>query len=279
MPTSRTSKFLNWKTEHPSRAEKLCSILNCQLFIASAGVLVFQNSVMNRIGSWSTICVAEGFFIIFAILLMLKIDSKNKLVMNLWPLSIAILELCISLCIALEDTHLQVAVVSAFLLLASLSETASLKMSLVVLIFGIAVAATHDFSKSHLISLIISLVNIGITIFMRIYIQYSKVFSFVVPHTLTYSRNMSSNTFSKSHPDGPNFHISQVGNLSSRLVRFQSAESLLSQRSHVSSENQGNYSLTPATEKATEKGGEIDIVVNLLRMLINPMALWQGNME
>lgn len=218
IPTSRTQAALGWRTITLTKLEKLCAIFNCQAFIVAAAILVYQNQIQHRKGSWTTICIAEGFFIILAILITCNIDTKNKALINIWSYVTCLLQLAIVLAITVEDIKQEAALASAFLLFSAASESATIKISSVFSVFAIATVLFHNYTKAERASIGISIGNIVITIIIRIIIRYSGI---PRDNSSSLSRGFSSRNFAKSE-SGPSRLLSQVSNLPSgnRLVKL-----------------------------------------------------------
>lgn len=246
MPNQLTRTMLGWQAESESKLEKACTVLNCQIFILAAAILTYQNKIQNRIGSWTTLCIAEGLFIILAILKALNIDTKNKALSNAWPVVVAILELGIVIAIALEDSKQEAALAAAFLLLAAASETANKKLGFVFAIFGIIMVAFKEYTKEEQASISLCIGNILCTITFRIFIEYRKLqkegpSSLIKSHTLKPT----------AKTEGPiRRNLSQVSNqpASGRLSRIKVAHSVESRESQQDEENNGGMrSLTRRT--------------------------------
>lgn len=168
---------LGWRSEKLEKIEKLSMIVNSQLFIIAAAVLTYQSQIQSRIGSWTTICIAEGFSLISAILLLLSIDNKSHSLASTRHLASSLLELAIVIAIIVEDPSHEAATIAGTLLLSSASEYASLVLSSVFFVFGIVVAATHNYTSEEKAAIGISIANIACTVIFRtltLYIKMSK---------------------------------------------------------------------------------------------------------
>ena len=166
---------LGWRSEKIEKIEKLSMIMNSQLFIIAAAVLTYQSQIKSRIGSWTTICIGEGFSLISAILLLLSIDNKSHSLASTRHLASSLLELAIVIAVIVEDPSNEATTIAGILLLSSASEYASLVLSSVFIVFGIVVAATHNYTSEEKVAISISIVNIACTVMFRTVTLYMKI--------------------------------------------------------------------------------------------------------
>jgi hypothetical protein len=218
IPTSRFQAALGWRADNLTILEKLCAIVNFQAFMVAAAILAYQCQVEHRKGSWTIICIAEGFFIILAILIILNIDTKNKVLINIWSYSTCLLQLAIVVTITIEDMKQEAALASAFLIFSAVSESAAINISSVFSVFAIATVIFHDYTKEERASIGVSIVNIVITIIIRLIIRFMGI---PRDNSSNLSRGFSTRTFAKSE-SGPSRLLSQVSNLPSgnKLVKL-----------------------------------------------------------
>lgn len=166
VPNSKLKAIIGWKLESPSKLELLCMVLNSQLFFIAAAILVFYNQ-MRKAVSWAVICTGEGMFVILSVLLLMRIDSKNKFLTNTWGWWMALIQLGISLMLTFTENGEGSFVAVCFLWMASSTQNVSPKTAAAMLIYGIIALLNSQVSGSPVISISISLSNIFLTLLIK----------------------------------------------------------------------------------------------------------------
>lgn len=168
LPGKRIQAILGWKTEVPSKVDILCFLLNSQLFFIAAGVLAFYDNMKNPI-SWAVICTGEGLFLIFSVLLLMNIDTKNRCVSNTFDWIVLGVQFSTTIVLIFNDSvNIDKCFIPiCFLWLSAAILTASQKVSIVIFIYGLISLPNSSISGSETISSSISLSNIFLSIFIK----------------------------------------------------------------------------------------------------------------
>lgn len=173
-----SQRIVEWMHPARTRLEKFSSVLNSQLFLLSAALLIFRPNVLGRISSWTLLCIFEGVVLIFGILLLMNVDKNHKWILRAWPYVSILFELTIVIVINLQDKADDIPTVIAFLLFPVICETASMRTGIALMAYGVVMLAINNFDRAQQTSIIISIVNIFCTILLRLIVAYQK---FAVP--------------------------------------------------------------------------------------------------
>ena len=167
-------KIVDWMHPPKTRLEKFTTILNYQLFIVAAALLLYRANILKRLASWTLICISEGVLMIFAILLLLNVDKHHKWLLRMWPYVTLAFELAIVIAINVRDTAEEIPTVLSFLLFPVICQTAATQASIAVIAYGVTMLCINNFDGPHFLCILISVSNIFITTCLQFISIYQK---------------------------------------------------------------------------------------------------------
>lgn len=173
--SQNSAKIVEWLHPPKTRLEKLNSILICQLFLVSAALLIYRAEIVQRIASWTLICIFEGVVLIFAILLLMNVDNNHKWILRAFPYIAIVFELTIVIVINVQDTDDEIPTVISFLLFPAFCETASIVTCIALTVYGIIMLSINKFDSTHPSSIAVSVAAIVVSIIIRLVVAYQKL--------------------------------------------------------------------------------------------------------
>lgn len=169
-----STKIAEWLHPPMTKLEKFNSVLISQLFLVAAALLIYKAEINQRIASWTLICIFEGILLIFAMMLLLNVDSNHKWILRVWPYVATIFKLTVVVVINVQDTAEEIPTVISFLLFPVLCESSSLITVSALAIYGMIMLAINKFDQNHLYCISVSVVNVIITFILRLVVAFNK---------------------------------------------------------------------------------------------------------
>jgi hypothetical protein len=173
--SNNSLKIVEWMHPPKTRLEKLNSVLISQLFLVAAAMLIYRANILQRIASWTLICIFAGMVLIFSILLLMNVDQNHKWILRAWPYVSIIFQLTIVTVINVQDRNEEIPTVISFLLFPAICETASIRASVALMTYSVIMLIINKFDEPHFFCILVSVVNIFTTICLRLIVTYQKI--------------------------------------------------------------------------------------------------------
>lgn len=170
-----SQKLIEWMHPPKTRLEKFGSVLNSQLFLLAAALLIYRAEIVTRIASWTVMCIFEGIVLIFSALLLKNVDLNHKWILRVWPYISLSFELAIVIVVNVQDTADEIPTVISFLLFPAICESASLLACIALMAYGVIMLNINKFDNPHLYCIIVSIINIFCCIGLRLVVLYQKL--------------------------------------------------------------------------------------------------------